>query len=98
MESTPSPTKVILNLVEQGWIPLRQMAVLLGMNELRGIYSRQKGRNAIPTVRIGGLERVYAGDVIHTLEHVKSDKQPESRALISLYKTALKEHERNQGD
>jgi hypothetical protein len=98
MGSAPSPTVVLTNLVERGWIPLRQVAILLGMKELRGIYARQKGRNAIPTIRIGGTERVYADDVLHVLRTAKPEKCPEAGTLISMYKTALRAHEREQGD
>jgi hypothetical protein len=96
MGSAPNRIEVISNLIVKGWIPLRQLAVLLGYRELRGIYARQKGRNAIQTMRIGGIERVYTNDVLETLENVKESYKPEADALLALYRTGLKAHERQQ--
>ncbi len=82
--------EVLGTLLDRGWIPLRQMAILLGMNELRGIYARQKGRNAIPTIRIGGIERVHADDVIETLQAVTGDKRIGAQVVIDLYRAGLR--------
>ncbi len=94
MGSIPNQYEVISTLIEKGWIPLRQMAVLLGYKELRGIYARQRGRNAIPTIRIGGTERVYLDDAIETLNTVREDKQPDAQVLLSLLRTAQKTKEK----
>jgi hypothetical protein len=66
------------------------MAILLGMKELRGIYQRQKGRNAIPTVRVGGIERVYEEDVLETLEHAQDSS---TDAVITLYRRVQREQD-----
>ena len=85
-------------LIDKGWIPLRQMGVLLGYKNPRGIYPRQRGPNAIPTVRIGGTIRVYAVDVLEALENVPEKGQVDAQTLLSLYKTGLKAHQRTLGD
>ncbi len=96
MGSTLTQLQVISTLIEQGWIPLRQMAVLMGYKTLRGIYQRQRGRNAIPTIRISGFERVYFDDVIDTLKTEPVEKRPNAQALISLLQTGLKDKERRE--
>ncbi len=78
-------SKAIDHLVEHGWISLRQMAILLGYNELRGIYQRQRGKNAIPTVRVGGIERVYTEDALKVLI-----SSPDDEAVLTLYRRAVK--------
>lgn len=84
-----STIKVIDHLVEHGWVSLRSMAVLLNYDELRGIYQRQRGRNAIPTIRVGGMDRVYVEDVVEILKNVPADKKPEADIVLSLYRTTL---------
>jgi len=96
MGSAPNEFEVISTLIDKGWIPLRQMAVLLNYKELRGIYSLQRGRNAIPTIRVGGIERVYHDDVVHALKTVRSNKQDNAQILLSLLATAKKERERKE--
>ena len=96
MDPRPSSLQVIANLIGEGWIPLRQMAVLLGMNELRGIYARQKGKNKIPTVKIGGIERVYADEALEAMRTVKHEKQPDIQVLINLYEVGKREQKRRE--
>lgn len=96
MGSIPSQLEVVSVLIDRGWISLRQMAALLGYKELRSIYPRQKGSHAIPTIRIGGVSRVYLDDVMETLVTVREDKQPEARVLTSLISTGLKNKEREE--
>lgn len=96
MGSTPSPLEVIRNLVNEGWIPLRQLAVLLNYKQLRAIYARQRGRNPIPTIRVGGIERVYADDVLEVIQSSSRLENAEARALISLYQTGRKQKERKE--
>ncbi len=88
-----STLKVIEHLVDHGWISLRSMAVLLSMRELRGIYQRQRGRNAIPVIRVGGMDRVYAEDVVRILKKVDGDKKADADVVLSLYRTALKQQD-----
>ncbi len=95
MGSIPNQFEVINVLIDKGWISLRQMAALLGYKELRGIYPRQKGRNAIPCIRIGGISRVYRDDVIEALKTTKADKQDEAKVLISFINTGLRAKERS---
>jgi hypothetical protein len=94
--SAPNQYEVIATLIDKGWIPLRQMAVLLGYKELRGIYARQRGKNAIPTIRIGGTERVYLAEAITTLETVREDKQDEAKVILSLLRMAQRTKEKKR--
>jgi len=96
MGSTPNPYEVVQNLVEQGWIPLRQLAVLLGYKDPRGIYPRQKGPNSIPTIQIGGIIRAYTDDVVTALEGVKENKRDEAQVYLALIRTATAERKRKE--
>lgn len=80
-------------LVERGWLPLRQVGVLLGYAHATGVYGRQKGPNAIPTVKVGGTFRVYADDVVHALESVPDRDREAAVAILSRYRQLLKEHD-----
>ncbi len=83
-EDSPGVLKVLESLSIHGWVPLRGMATLLGYNELRGIYQRQRGRNAIPTIKIGGQYRVYEDVAIRTLE------AEHDQMVLRLYRTIKK--------
>ena len=96
MGSTPNPYEVVHTLVEQGWIPLRQVAALLGYKDPRGIYPRQKGPNAIPTIQIGGIIRVYHDDVIEALEGVKESKRDEVSVYLALIRTTKQMNKRKE--
>ncbi len=80
-------------LTLRGWIPLRQMSMLLNYSTAGGIYQRQRGKNAIETVRIGGVHRVYADVVVRTLENVPSDRAEDAQMVLSLYRKMLKQKE-----
>ena len=81
----------VLNvLIERGWISLRQLGVLLEKPD-RSIYGRQRGKNPVSTIRIGGLERVYTDVVVEELE--KSDLHS-SDILLSVLATGQKKKER----
>lgn len=62
-----SQMAILAGLVKKGWIPLRQMGFLLELPD-RSIYGRQRSKNPIPTIRIGGTERVYTDAVREELE------------------------------
>ena len=89
-EDSPGVIKALERLSEHGWVPLRAMAELLGYNELRGIYQRQRGQNAIPVIKVGGQYRVYEDVVVKTLEHVPSDKHEDAQMVLRLYRTIQK--------
>ncbi len=86
--------QILDKLVEHGWIPLRSMAVLLGYREVRGIYQRQKGKNAIPIIQVGGTKRVYEDVVIQTLKSVPSHKERDVIPILDLYRTTKRRQEK----
>ncbi len=55
------------------------MSTLLGYTHATGVYSRQRGKNAIPTVLVGGTQRVYEDAVVATLK-----KQIERESIFAL--------------
>ncbi len=73
--------EVLEDLATCGWIPLRSMSVLLGYTHATGVYSRQRGKNPIPTVLVGGTYRVYEDAVVaELLEHGEDGKM-----LLSMF-------------
>lgn len=83
--------RTIEHLVVHGWVTLRSLAPLLGYSHHTGIYARQKGKNPIPTVLIGGTYRVYAEDFVETLQNVPEEDRGAAEVFLGLYKAALKE-------
>lgn len=79
------------HLATHGWIPLRSMSFLLGYSHATGIYSRQKGKNPIPTVKIGGTYRVHADDVVKELNNRPEQDQAAALVFLRIYNAALKE-------
>lgn len=79
------------HLASHGWITLRALSSLLGYSHATGIYGRQKGKNPIPTVKIGGTHRVYADDVIHELNNRPKEDQTAAQTFLGIYRKALKE-------
>lgn len=92
-ETSPGVLQALEKLSKHGWVPLRSMAVLLGYNELRGIYQRQRHGNAIPTIKIGGQHRVYEADVIKALESVSEHKREDAQMVLHMYR-AIKKREK----
>ena len=85
----------LTHLASHGWVPLRAMAALLGYAHATGIYARQRGKNPIPVVKIGGIYRVYADDVIQELQNVPECDQIASKAFLRIYRSLLKEQQNN---
>jgi len=96
--SSLSVLQILDKLVEHGWIPLRSMAVLLGLREVRGIYQRQRGKNAIPVVQVGGTKRVYADVVVETLEKATPNKYRGDGTILSLYRDMLRRKQKEKED
>jgi len=93
-EDSPGVIKALEKLSEHGWVPLRAVAALLGYNELRGIYQRQRGQNAIPTIKVGGQYRVYEDIVIKTLESAPPDKREDAQMVLRLYRAIQKREQK----
>ena len=93
---SPGVLQALEKLAEHGWVPLRSMAVLLGYNELRGIYQRQRGRNAIPAIKVGGQYRVYEDVVIRTLEAETGYMHEHDQMVLRMYR-AIKKQEKEDG-
>ncbi len=72
------------------------MASLLGYNELRGIYQRQRGRNAIPTIKVGGQYRVYEADAINVLESAEPKKRDDAQMVLTMYRTIKKRDKKRE--
>lgn len=80
---------VIQKLIENGWIPLRQLGVLLGKPN-RSIYGRKRTKNPVETIRIGGIERVY-------LESVQTElKAGDHTVILQVIETALHSKKRKE--
>ena len=94
-EESPRVIRALEKLSEHGWVPLRAMAALLGYGELRGIYQRQRGRNAIPTIKVGGQYRVYEDVVVKTLEHAPPDKREDAQMILRMYRAIQKREKHN---
>ena len=93
-DNLPGIIQILDRLVVHGWVPLRSLGVLLGYKEVRGIYQRQRGKNAISIIQVGGVKRVYADVVIETLEK----KQPtgdgfDPQTILARYRHMLKQKE-----
>lgn len=69
------------------------MSFLLGYAHPTGIYGRQRGKNPIPTVKMGGTHRVYKDDVIETLKNVPEEDQDAAQVFLMMYRAALKEQQ-----
>ena len=80
--------KVLRNLSDHGWIPLSEVGVLLGYAFPNSIYQRQQSRSAIPTIKVGGTQRVYEEDVLKAL-HDHWD-QSHAKLILSLYQGTKK--------
>ncbi len=79
----------INQLIDKGWISLRQLGVLLE-SPSRSIYGRQRTKNPVATIRIGGIERVY-------LESVKTELEMQGRiVLLQVIETGLHNKERKE--
>lgn len=83
-------------LVEQRWLPLRRLSLLLGYRHGTGIYGRQRSTNPahrIPTIKVGGTFRVHYDDVIHTLENpLKEDVRDAYNELLSYIRRLEHQH------
>ncbi len=94
-ESSPGVLQALEKLSKHGWVPLRAMAAILGYNELRGIYQRQRGRNAIPTIKVGGQYRVYEDVVLNLLESADPKKRDDAQMVLRMYATIKKRDKEN---
>jgi hypothetical protein len=86
-------TQVLRNLIDNGWISLRQLGVLLRAPD-RSIYGRQRTKNPIQTIRIGGIERVYPDAVKLEIQQAKTLGYGESTILLNLLATGTKQKDR----
>ncbi len=74
------------------------MGILLGYKDPRGIYHRQKTKHAVLTVKIGGVDRVYAHQVFDALHNhpLKSAPNGEYEVLLTFYTAGIKAKERKE--
>lgn len=86
---------VLRTLINQGWIPLRQLGVLLNKPD-RSIYGRQRTRKPIATVRIGGTERVYTDVVIEELKNARSLEPGEGEILLGILNSGLRSKQKKE--
>ncbi len=96
-EGSPGVLQALEKLSRHGWVPLRAMAQLLGYNELRGIYQRQKGSNAIPTIKVGGQYRVYEDIAIKTLEAETGYMREHDQMVLRMYRM-IKKRDKERSD
>ncbi len=71
------------------------MSVLLGYSHPTGVYSRQRGKNAIPTVLVGGTHRVYASTVVETLEKHAERHAEDAVMILGMYQRLKKQEKSN---
>ncbi len=95
-----SKTEVLGVLIRRGWVPLRQAAILLNYGELRGIYAKQRSREPIPVIKIGGQFRVYPDDLFEHMRSSHKVEPAEYEAVRTLYETGLRAYRKknNQED
>ncbi len=67
MNSDERIFKILRKLHEHGWISLSEVGILLGYAHPNSIYQRQRSKSAIPTIKVGGINRVYEDDVLKVL-------------------------------
>ena len=84
---------ILEHLAVHGWITLRSMAPLIGCAHATGIYAKQKTKNPIPVVKIGGQYRVYKDDVIDILENAPEKDKVASQAFLRIYRSYLTSQE-----
>ena len=91
LKASRSLVQTIEHLATHRWVSLRQMAILLGYNELRGIYQRQRGKNRIDTVRVGGVERVYEDVAIALMEQAMLKDKTGALTILRAYTRSKQE-------
>lgn len=89
-------TEILQSLILSGWVPLRQAAVLLNYGELRGIYAKQRSRDPIPVIKIGGTYRLYADELFEHMSRSSKVEPAEYEALKHLYEVGKRAHERTK--
>lgn len=75
---------ILSKLATQGWVPLINITTLCGYSTPVTIYQKQKGKNPIQTMRVGGTNRVYEDDVIKALKQIRDTHHAE--VILSLFK------------
>ena len=85
-------TEILQSLIRDGWVPLRQAAILLNYGELRGIYAKQRSREPIPVIKVGGTYRVYVDALFDHMASSPKVEPAEYEALKHLYEVGHKEY------
>lgn len=86
------------HLATHGWITLRSMSPLLGYTHATGIYARQRSKNPIPTIKMGGTYRVYASTVVETLEAAPELDQPAAQTFLQIYRSFLRDEQEQENN
>lgn len=81
--------KILTKLSVNGWVPLTNMATLLGYKSCQAIFMRQKTKHAIPCVRVGGTQRVNITTVLEVLNNF-SASDPVQRSQVQYTLSLLK--------
>jgi len=81
-------------LATDGWLPLRQVGILLGYSHPTAVYPRAKpsyvsSHQFIPTVKVGSTLRVYADDVLHALETVPPRDKEIAEMILVKYREMI---------
>ena len=78
-------------LATDGWLPLRQVAVLLGYAHPTSIYQRKDLTQR--AIKVGSTLRVYAPDVLHMLdpENARDQDKEILTMILTKYHQILKE-------
>ena len=79
--------KILARLSVNGWVPLSNLATLLGYAHPSTLFRRQRNTNTesrIPTIRVGGQNRVYEDTVIDLLNNSKNETY--TKTILTLYR------------
>lgn len=83
--------KILHSLAERGWTSLHSVGVVLNKKGPT-MHSRQKGKNRIHTVRVGGINRVSEVEFLRVLE-TERDGQVIKQVYQQIKRQQEKSHE-----
>jgi len=92
--SSQSESKIVgalQRLVVQGWLPLRQVGILLGYAYPNSIYQREDYTQR--AIKVGSTFRVYTADVLRILDPENAPEQDKEilQMILVKYNQLLKE-------
>ncbi len=86
-QEAPGVLQALEKLVFHGWVSLRQLSAILDYKYCTEIYQRQRGRNRIDTIKIGGNYRIFEDEVVRVLKAEPAKKQANAQLMLRLLQT-----------